>query len=93
MPEHDNDNSALLTFEECCRAVIDAQRRGEGGSMMAYAAAYAQTGLNDAAMTAYGSKASGQQVQALYIAANLTGWRGDEARKVKAALRQHGKRR
>lgn len=90
MPKHistsDNDNA--LSFEECCRAVIDAHARGEGGSFMAHAAAYAQTGLNDAAMTAYGSKAKSQRVQALYIISNITAWRGDTAKRVRASLKR-----
>jgi hypothetical protein len=91
MPKHTNDNSALLSFEECCRAVLAAKQRGEGGSMMAYAASYAQTGLNDAAMSAYGAKHEGQRVQALYIRSNLSAWRGDEAKRVKASLDAIGK--
>lgn len=71
-----------LTFHDCCRAVIKAAEHSQGGNLQ-FAAAYAYRGLDQTAEF--------RRVQSLYTLSNLAGWRGDEARAVKAALKEFAK--
>jgi len=70
-----------LAFNEVCQRVIWAAMNAKPGSTIQYAKSYAHAGISmtDRKMIA---------VQALYILSNLAGWRGDEARMVKATLKQ-----
>lgn len=69
-----------MNFHEACTKVISASETAKPGANIRYAASYAQAGLR------MRDEAS-QRVQALYILNNLSGWRGEEAREVKAALK------
>ena len=65
-------------FHQICRQILVVQ---SGGANMAFAQSYARAGLR---MT----DAEEIHSQALYIAANLGGWRGPEARDAKLRLKQ-----
>jgi hypothetical protein len=67
-----------MTFHQACAAICEADRPN------AYAKAYAKAGL---AMQG----AEAQRVQALYILNNITHWRGEQAREVRAALKEISK--
>lgn len=70
-----------MSFASCCDAIIaDANNPA-----LNWAVNYAKAGRN---MT--GEEA---RVQALYILGNITHWRGDKAREVRAALKIIGKER
>lgn len=66
-----------MTFEEICRSVLANCPDG-------YAKAYAQAGLEN--MHWFNEKDT--KVQCLYILTNIHHWRGDEANRVRAALKQ-----
>jgi hypothetical protein len=68
-----------MTFQECCEAVL-ADRHNKA---LNYAVNYAEAGRHMS-----GKMAS---VQALYLLNNITYWRGDTAKAVRAALRDIGK--
>lgn len=73
-----------LAFTECCQRVIRAAAKRPQAAGLQFAASYAQSGLR-----LYEREAI--RAQALYILDNLSGWRGDEARMVKAQLKEFGK--
>lgn len=60
------------------KAIIAAASKSQGGNIQ-YAASYARAGL--------GMIGEERRVQALYILSNLSGWRGEEAKAVKEALK------
>lgn len=64
-----------LTFHECCAAICASAKAN------LYAKAYAEAGLDLMAPAA-------QAVQALYILNNITHWRGEKSREVRAALKE-----
>jgi hypothetical protein len=68
-----------MTQDEAINAIIEAANKSGPNSMMHYAASYAEAGR--------GLTCSDWRVQCLYILNNLTGWRGDKAKEVKAFLR------
>jgi len=70
--------STAADFHQLCRQILALQ---SGGANMAFAQSYARRGLT---MT------DDEEIhsQALYIAANLGGWRGPEAREAKRRLAQ-----
>lgn len=63
-----------MTFHQCCQAVTLHCHNG-------YAISYAAAGLRLREPLA-------QRAQALYILNNMSGWRGEYAQKVRAALRR-----
>lgn len=73
-----------MAFNEACQRIIHAARQAKPGALIHYAVAYAKAGLNmtDREMI---------RVQCLYILNNLQGWRGEEAKQVKATLNQFAK--
>lgn len=62
-----------------CRQIIEAGSRSQGGNLR-FAASYARGGLSL-------SSTEERKVQALYMLANLTGWRGVVARGTKDQLK------
>lgn len=76
------NETGTLAFTECCLRVIRAsQAQKTPTAMIHYAASYAAAGRHMHDRSAI-------RVQALYILNNLQGWRGEEARLVKAQLRE-----
>lgn len=69
-----------LAFHEACQRVIRAAKDAKPGALIHYGAAYAREGMRMHDMQHI-------KVQALYILNNLSAWRGDEARMVKATLK------
>ena len=67
-------------FHKLCVEVIEAAKYSSGAGL-SWAREYAQAGLRM-------STAEEISVQAKYILANLSGWRGPEARAAKAKLKQ-----
>lgn len=65
-----------MTFHEACRSIVAHQ----GVRSLNYAIAYAKLGLII-------SDPHEQRVQALYILNNMTHWRGDIAKRVRASLK------
>lgn len=76
--------NARAIFKQACLDVIAANRRRHGGYLMPYACSYAKTALE---MLTHDASDYALDYQATYILNNLTGWRGDAARKAKAGLR------
>lgn len=68
-------------FNDACKRVCRAAKSAKPGSLIHYAATYASAGRH---MT----DRREIRVQALYILSNLSHWRGDEARTVKAVFKQ-----
>lgn len=77
--------TGTLAFTECCMRVIRAASRSQGANLQ-FAASYAQAGKHTHSREFI-------RVQALYILNNLSGWRGDEARMVKAQLKEFADQR
>lgn len=67
----------------CCR-VIDAAAGKPAGQAIHYAASYARAGKDI-------HSPEGRKAQAFYILSNLNGWRGPEARTVKALLQEYAR--
>ena len=65
----------LLSFDDCCRAII----RNREQKALNYAVNYARAGI--------GMTGREARTQALYILGNITHWRGDEAKQVRASLK------
>lgn len=63
-----------MNFNECCRAICNADKTNP------YARAYAQSGL-------YMTDPEEIRVQALYILNNIQHWRGENSKDVRAALK------
>lgn len=74
----------MLTFHECCQAVVDACKDPKQVQQVNYAFGYACSGL----LMSYPDAV---QVQAIYILNNITRWRGDIAKEVRASLKIIGK--
>ena len=72
-----------MTFEECCSKIVAGSRDPKQAKQLHYAFNYARTGMS---MT----DSVTQKVQAIYILNNISRWRGDEARAVRAALKKIG---
>lgn len=73
-----------MTFEEACRAVVAAGDDPKQVNQVNYAVGYARAGLR---MVLSHEK----KVQALYILNNITRWRGDTAKAVRAFLKEYAK--
>lgn len=67
----------MMNFTEACMAIVE----NKGHKALNYAIGYAEAGMG---MTP-GTKEA--EVQALYILNNITHWRGDLAKTVRAALK------
>ena len=72
--------STELTWNDCCMAVCNAAY-GKTSGNICYAAGYAQAGRR-----MHSDRERG--VQALYILNNIQHWRGDEAKAVRARLKE-----
>jgi hypothetical protein len=70
----------MMNFHEACLAIVD----NRAAKALNYAVAYAEVGLG----MEMGTDES--RVQALYILNNITYWRGDLAKTVRAALKAEG---
>lgn len=73
-----------MTFNECCEAIIAAGRDPKQVNQVNYAVAYAVYGRTMVLSRDI-------KVQALYILNNITSWRGDTAKAVRAALKEIAK--
>lgn len=73
-----------MTFEEACRAVVAVGDDQKQVNQVNYAVGYARAGLR---MVLSHEK----KVQALYILGNITRWRGDKAKEVRAFLKAFSK--
>ncbi|AXP07810.1 hypothetical protein SmphiM6_119 [Sinorhizobium phage phiM6] len=78
------DKIGDVCFHECCRKVLKAASKAKPSAMIQYAAAYARAGLG-----MHGKEEI--RVQCLYLLSNLGTWRGDEAKEVKARLKELSK--
>ena len=67
-----------MTFNEACRAIV----ANRGAKALNYAIGYAEYGMS---LTSGTHEA---KVQALYIMGNITHWRGDLAKEVRAAIKK-----
>jgi len=65
----------ILSFDDCCRAIV----RNADKPALNYAVNYAKAGI--------GMRGEEARVQALYILGNITTWRGDDAKQVRASLK------
>jgi hypothetical protein len=65
----------MLTFDECCAAIV-ANRHEKA---LNYAINYARAGM--------GMSGADARVQALYILNNMSRWRGPQAKLVRESLR------
>jgi hypothetical protein len=72
-----------MTFHECCDAIIAAGKDPKQVRQVNYAVGYAEAGKRI-------GTPEGQQVQALYILSNISRWRGDVAKQVRADLKKIG---
>jgi hypothetical protein len=68
-----------MTFDEACRLIVD-DPKADG-----YAQAYAKRGI--------GMEGRMRERQALYILANLRGWRHPQGKEVRKVLRQSASQR
>ena len=66
-----------MTFNEACLAIINSKKAN------GYAVAYAKAGV--------GMTGEHRRVQALYILNNLTHWRGENSKEVRATLKEYSK--
>ncbi|QGZ14307.1 hypothetical protein PP940_gp027 [Rhizobium phage RL2RES] len=71
-------------WNEACQAVVKKAQSSLPGTLIQYGAAYAQRGY-----MMYGEE---RRVQALYILNNLSGWRGEEAKKTKEVFKRASKK-
>ena len=76
-----------MTFEEACQAVVDAGKDKKQIRQVDYAVGYARAGLNQIPK----DDTHARKVQALYILNNITSWRGDKAKEVRAFLKAFSK--
>jgi len=83
MTTNNETNVTPMTWMQCCFAVCKAAQDNPVGNLP-YAASYASAGrrMHDA---------EEQRVQALYILNNITHWRGDLAKRVRASLKEFAK--
>lgn len=78
---HSNESirQAAGRFHHCCRAILSTHRATTAAGLR-FAVGYAKAGLGLWTQ-------DGMRVQANYILANISGWRGPEARQVRAELK------
>lgn len=74
------------TLHDCYRAIIRAARDLPPTHSIQYAVVYAQFGLKLMDAANWAECTDVERVQARYVRANLSGWRGDEARAIRTAL-------
>jgi hypothetical protein len=72
---------STLSYRDCCDRVVAAAKTALPGQTILWAAKYAMAGR-------YFSDPEKMACQAQYILSNLSGWRGDEAKLVKARLKE-----
>lgn len=72
-----------MTFHQCCEAIVRAGNDPKQVQQVNYAVGYAKAGLSMRDPEAV-------RVQALYLVGNISRWRGDEAKQVRAGLKQIG---
>lgn len=76
-----------MTFEEACQAIVDAGNDPKQVQQVNYAVNYASAGIH----LIHKDDERGRKVQALYILGNITRWRGDKAKEVRAFLKAFSK--
>lgn len=76
-----------MTFEEACQAIVDAGNDPKQVNQVNYAVNYASAGIHLIPK----DDERGRKVQALYILGNITHWRGDKAKEVRAFLKEFAK--
>jgi hypothetical protein len=76
-----------MTFEEACQAIVDAGNDPKQVNQVNYAVNYAYAGIYRIPK----EDAYARKVQALYILGNITRWRGDKAKEVRAFLKAFSK--
>lgn len=74
------------TLHDCYNAIIRAGRLAKSDALIQYAVIYSQTGLGLPDAANYAECLDAARIQARYVRANLSGWRGDEARAIRTAL-------
>lgn len=80
-----------MTFEEAIQAVITESKGSYAPYAVTYARAIPQARAEARAM-GMDPERDGVRMQIPYILSNLSGWRGERAREVKAALKEHHKK-
>lgn len=80
----------LKSLHDCYRKILAVSnaRTGQRGLNIDYAATYARYGLTLPNATKRSELGHEARIQALYVRTNLSGWRGDEAKAVRALLDQ-----
>ncbi|QIG73293.1 hypothetical protein EVC02_072 [Rhizobium phage RHph_N17] len=78
--------TASHTLHDCYNAIIRAAKANPNNRLIDYAAAYAREGLRMPDALTKSELTSESRVQAVYVRANLSGWRGDEAKAIRLAL-------
>lgn len=78
MPSH--------TLHDCYSAIIRAARDLPKTHSIHYAVVYAQLGLRLMDAANWAECTDAERIQARYVRANLTSWRGDEAKAIRTAL-------
>lgn len=73
----------MMSFNDCCHAIIVAAKDPKQVRQVDYAVGYARSGQ-------WMSDAHEIKVQALYILNNISSWRGEVAKTVRASLKQIG---
>ncbi len=76
-----------MTFEEACQAIIAAGDDPKQVKQVDYAVGYASAGLH----RIHKDDDKARKLQALYILNNITRWRGDTAKAVRAFLKEYSK--
>lgn len=71
----------IINFRLLCHTIIKAQKANRDIECLRYAAAYAREGLSF-------QREDEVDNQIPYILSNLSGWRGEEAQKVKKLLKE-----
>lgn len=80
--------TASHTLHDCYNAIVRVShsRTGPRNQLIDYAAAYAREGLRMPDALQAEELTDATRTQALYVRANLSGWRGVEANAVRLAL-------
>lgn len=76
-----------MTFEEACKAIIAAGEDPKQVQQVNYAVNYASAGIH----LINKDNIHARKLQALYILNNITRWRGDTAKAVRAFLKEFTK--
>jgi len=76
----------MLSLHDCYRAIEKAARDRPQAANLQFAFVYAQYGLKLPDASNFAECLDQSRVQACYVRANLSGWRGPEAKAVRTAL-------